>query len=92
MPEIYSDTEKKNKTSIGIFKSKNKALYLLISTGNLTLSLPSSPGEGNLPNPGIEPRSPTLQVDSLPAEPQGSPRILGWVAYPFSSRSSHPRN
>ena len=28
----------------------------------------SSPGD--LPNPGIEPRSPTLQVDSLPAEPQ----------------------
>ena len=29
----------------------------------------SSPGD--LPNPGIEPRSPTLQLDSLPAEPQG---------------------
>ena len=26
-----------------------------------------------LPNPGIEPRSPTLQVDSLPAEPPGKP-------------------
>ena len=25
---------------------------------------------GHLPNPGIEPRSPALQVDSLPAEPQ----------------------
>ena len=24
---------------------------------------------GDLPNPGIEPRSPTLQTDSLPAEP-----------------------
>ena len=23
---------------------------------------------------------------------QGSPRILQWVAYPFSRRSSHPRN
>ena len=83
-------------------------------------------------SPGIEPRSPTLQVDSLPAEPQGkpkntgvgslsllqrifltqgsnpglphcrwilyqlshkrSPRILEWVAYPFSSGSSQPRN
>ena len=29
------------------------------------------PSPGDLPNPGIEPRSPTLQVDSLPAEPQG---------------------
>ena len=77
-------------------------------------------------------RSPTLQVDSLPAEPQGkpkntgmdnlsllqrifptqrsipglphcrlilyqlshkgSPRILEWVAYPFSRGSSWPRN
>ena len=26
--------------------------------------------QGNLPNPGVEPRSPALQVDSLPAEPQ----------------------
>ena len=27
----------------------------------------------DLPNPGIKPRSPTLQADSLPAEPQGEP-------------------
>ena len=40
------------------------------------------------PNPGIKPRSPALQVDSLPAEPQGKPRILEWVAYPFSSEYS----
>ena len=25
-------------------------------------------------NPGIEPRSPALQADSLPAEPQGKPK------------------
>ena len=31
------------------------------------------PSPGDLPNPGIEPRSPVLQVDSLPAEPQGEP-------------------
>ena len=46
------------------------------------------PSPGDLPNPGIEPRSPTLQVDSLPSEPPGSeywsPRILEWVANPFS--------
>src|SRR5574339_100952 len=86
------------------------------------------PSPEDLPNPGIEPRSPTLRADSLPAEPQGkpkntgvdslsflqrifptqglnpglphfgqilyqlshkgSPRILEWIAYPFSSRSS----
>ena len=28
------------------------------------------PSPGDLPNPGIEPRAPALQVDSLPAEPQ----------------------
>ena len=28
---------------------------------------------GDLPNPGLEPRSPTLQVDSLSAEPPGKP-------------------
>ena len=27
--------------------------------------------QGNLPNPGMEPRSPALQADSLPAEPPG---------------------
>ena len=46
----------------------------------------------DLPNPEIEPRSPKLQADYLPAEPQGSPRTLEWVAYPFSSGSSWPRN
>ena len=89
------------------------------------------PSSGDLPNPGIEPRSPTLQADSLPAEPQGkpkntgvgslsllqifptqelnwgllhcrqilyqlsyqgSPTVLEWVAYPFSSGSSQFRN
>ena len=35
------------------------------------------PSLGDLPNPGIEPRSPMLQVDSLPAEPQGKPKNTG---------------
>ena len=83
-------------------------------------------------NPGIKPRSPTLQADFLPAEPQGkpnntgvgslsllqgifstqgsnrglpccrwifyqlshkgSPIILEWVAYPFSSGSLQPHD
>ena len=34
------------------------------------------PSPGDLPNPGIESRSPTLQVDSLPAEPQTKPKII----------------
>ena len=32
---------------------------------------------GDLPNPGIKPRSPTLQVDSLPSEPPGKPKNNG---------------
>ena len=31
----------------------------------------------DLPNPGIKPRSPPLQVDSLPAESPGKPKIAG---------------
>ena len=45
------------------------------------------PSPGDLPNTGIEPRSPTLQADSLPAEPQGKPKntevgslsLLQWI-------------
>ena len=35
------------------------------------------PSPGDLLNPGIKPRSPTLQADSLPAEPQEKPRNTG---------------
>ena len=31
------------------------------------------PPPGDLPNPGIEPKFPTLQADSLPSEPSGKP-------------------
>ena len=45
------------------------------------------PSPGDLPNPGIKPRSPALQSDSLPAEPQGKPKntavnslsLLQWI-------------
>ena len=35
------------------------------------------PSPGDLPNPGIEPRPPALQADSLPAEPLGKPKNTG---------------
>ena len=44
--------------------------------------------QGNLPNLEIEPRSPALQADSLPASHKGSTRILEWVAYHFSGGSA----
>ena len=33
------------------------------------------PSPGDLPNPGIEPRSPALQADALLFEPPGKPTI-----------------
>ena len=38
------------------------------------------PSPGDLPNPGTEPRSPALQVDFLPGEPQGKPKKTGVVS------------
>ena len=47
----------------------------------VTNSLPNfqepSPSPGDLPIPGLEPRSHALQVDSLPAEPQWKPKNTG---------------
>ena len=33
------------------------------------------PSPGDLPNPGIEPRSPTFQADALTSEPPGKPLV-----------------
>ena len=33
------------------------------------------PSPGELSDPGIEPRFPTLQADSLPSEPLGKPKL-----------------
>ena len=38
----------------------------------------------DLPNPGIEPRSPTLQADSLPIEPPGKPSQSPLFSYHWS--------
>ena len=47
------------------------------------------PSPGNLPNPWIEPRSPTLQADSLPTELRGKPLIRKEPS--FDTNSSHHR-
>ena len=40
------------------------------------------PSPGDLPNPGIKPRFPASQADSLPAEPPGKPwYILNVIVY-----------
>ena len=53
--------------------------------------LPCSPSRG-YSQPMDKPRSPTLQGILYCLSHQGSPRILEWVAYPFSRGSSWPRN
>ena len=77
-------------------KSKWKSLSRVSLLPHGLYSPWNSPGEfpspGDLPNPGTEPRSSALQVDCIPAEPQGKPKNTGVVAYPFSCRSSQPRN
>ena len=53
------------------------------------------PFSRGLPDPGIEPRSPILQAESLPAEPSGKPKntgvgslsLLQWV---FPTQESNP--
>ena len=42
----------------------------LVYRSSLSFQLPF-PSPGNLPNPGIEPRSLTLQTEALPSEPPG---------------------
>ena len=37
---------------------------------------PPFPSPGDLPNPGIKPRSSTLHADSLPCEPPGKPTLI----------------
>ena len=44
------------------------------------------PSPGDLPDPGIEPRSPVLPADSLPAEPQGKPKNTGVGSLSFLQR------
>ena len=48
------------------------SLSLVFSRQEYCSGLPLSSPE-DLPDPGIEPGSPALQVDSLPSENQGSP-------------------
>ena len=50
------------------------------------------PSPGDLTNPGIEPRSPPLQADSLPAKPQGKPNNTGEGSLSPRQQIVGPRN
>ena len=48
--------------------------------------------QGIFPTQGLNPDLPHRRQILYQLSHKGSPRILGWVAYPFSSRSSQPKN
>ena len=50
------------------------------------------PSPGDLPNPGSNPSLPHCSQILYPLSHKESPRILEWIAYPFSSRSSRPKH
>ena len=76
-----------------------RLLHLLHwQSGSLPLAPPGKPYnntgvgshsflQGNLPNPGIEPKSPTLQMVSLPAESPGKPKTVPAAAAARSFQS-----
>ena len=67
--------------------SSNSHVWLLVTLWTIACQVPVSvgfsrqeywsglpfPSPGDLPDPGIKPRSPALQADSLPSEPSGKP-------------------
>ena len=58
------------------------------SSGQNTGAGSFSPLQGIFPTQASNPGLPHCRQIFLPAEPQGSPRILEWVANPFSRGSS----
>ena len=55
--------------------ARQAPLSMGILQARILEGLPCPPA-GDLPNPGIEPRSPALQVNSLPTEPPGKPSYI----------------
>ena len=72
-------------TNLTLLRSKSHSVMSLCDTVDYTvhgilwariLEWVFPPSPGNLPIPGIKPRSPTLQVDSLLAESPGKPKNM----------------
>ena len=47
------------------------------------------PSPGNLPDPGIKPRSPALQADALTSEPPGKPMLIEHPIFSLSAYLPH---
>ena len=69
----------------GLYTPRN-SLGQNIGVGSISLL------QGIFPTQGLNPGLPHCRQTLYQLSHKGSPRILGWVAYPFSSRSSRPRN
>ena len=46
------------------------------------------PSPGDLPDPGIKPRSPTLQADALTSEPPGKPQSQSQIPIPIPKKGN----
>ena len=78
------EASKDEKSSIGSAKERGEAAF-----DPEYWSGQPFPSPGDLPNPGIEPRSPALQVDSLLAEPQRKSKNLSLLQQIFLTQESN---
>ena len=93
---FYDSTDVGNLISASSAFSKPSHVWLFVTPWTVAYQGPLSmeffrkeywsglqfPSPGNLPNPGIEPRSPTLQTDTLPCEPPR--KHLLWLSAAYS--------
>ena len=68
-----------------LFTSGGQSIGVSASTSVLPMNWSGypSPSPGDLPNPEIEPRSPSFQADSLPVELPGKPKNTGVGSLPL---------
>ena len=82
---LHSESERESESrSVVSDSSRLHGLYRIVhEIESMEFSRPESwsgqpfPSPGDLPNPGIKPRSPASQADSLPTEPQGKHKNTG---------------
>ena len=71
---MCSDESESKSCSVLSNHLQTHGLYSPCNSPSQNTGVGPFPSPGDLPNPGIKPRSSTLQADSLPAEPQGKPK------------------
>ena len=62
-----------NNNKYSVLLNNYSVIIIIIMEGILPFPFP-----GDLPDPGIEPRSPAFQADSLPSEPPGKTLSIKW--------------